>query len=140
MPSRARWTIWIGFTSGTNEGAKPMAFGQVHNVSITASTTAVGSGLTEVIPYGYVQSIQVTLGTFSTTMDITVTTANTSRTILTQSNIVADTVIHPRVEVVTTAGVSAGAYEKVMVVNEAIKIDVVQAGNGGAGSFKVTIV
>ena len=117
-----------------------MAFGQVHNVSITASTTAVGSGLTDVIPYGYVQSIQVTLGTFSTTMDITVTTANTSRTILAQSNIIADTVIHPRVEVVTTAGVSAGAYEKVMVVNEAIKIDVVQAGNGGAGSFKVTIV
>ncbi len=116
-----------------------MAFGKVYNVSITASTTAVGSGNTDVIDYGKIEAIQVTLGTFSTTVDITVTTANTSRTILTQSNIIADTVIHPRVEVVNTAGTTVGRYEPIMVVGEAVKIAVAQAGNGGAGSFRVYV-
>lgn len=116
-----------------------MAFGQVYSVSITASTTAVGSGLTDVIPYGRIEAIQVTLGTFSTTVDITVTTENTSRTILAQSNIIADTVIHPRAEMVNTAGTTVGRYEPIMVVGEAVKISVAQAGNGNTGSFRVYV-
>lgn len=118
-----------------------MAFGQVHTLTITTASSS-GSATTDVIPYGFIESITYTTGTtgFTTGCDFVVTTVNTSQTVWSQLNVESSVVKYPRAEVHTTAGTTSdGKKDKIMVVGESIKVDVTSAGDAKTGTFKIVI-
>lgn len=115
-----------------------MAFGQVHELTIVTGTSS-GQGTTPVIQYGFVESITYSTIDFTSGCDFVVTTVNTSQTIWSQLNVEASVVKYPRVEAHTTAGTTFGGQQKIMVVNEAIRVSVDSAGSGKQGLFKIVL-
>ena len=117
-----------------------MAFGTKHSVTLTTvGTSSNVTAYTTDIGYGYVNRVTFSLGTMTTTADITVTTENTSIVIWQQSNIIVTTSVLPRQEIVTTTGTTAGTKEPIMVVNERIKVVVDNAGDAKTGTVEIIV-
>lgn len=110
-----------------------------HVITITSDTTGVATGNTDDTVNGRILSIQYEGTAPSTAIDITVTTLDSSQTILVASNVTGPKRFAPRqpvhksadgVELIfsATPGGSA-AYDYMYATNEKIKVSVVQAGD-----------
>ncbi len=89
---------------------------------------------------GFLYAVELILGTLASgAADVTLSTVNPTRTILTLTNVAADAVHMPRVQGVgNTGSVIAGVYDK-PVIDGNLKVVVAQGGNAGAGKLRVWV-
>ena len=117
-----------------------MAFATKHSLTLTTvGTSSNVTAYTTAVNYGYVNRIIFRLGTMTTTVDIDVTTENSSVVIWSQANVIVDTQVQPRVEIHTTAGTTATTKEPIMVVNERIKVVAANAGAAKEGTMEIVV-
>lgn len=117
-----------------------MGFGTKHSMTLTTvGTSSNVTAYTTAINYGYVNRIRFALGTMTTTVDIDVTTENSSVVIWSQANVIVDTIVLPRLEIHTTAGTTATTKEPIMVVNERIKVVASNAGAAKEGTLEIIV-
>ncbi len=124
-----------------------MSFVYTAAVTVTSDTTGTGSGNTATIPYGRIHTILFNSTAMSTTVDITVTTLNTSQTVWAQSNVTSPITVSPRQATHTTTGGQlslsttggSGDGDYIYAINEPIRVSVVQAGDEKAGTFTFII-
>lgn len=116
-----------------------------HIVTITSDTTGAGTGYTDDPVNGRILNVMYEGTAASTTIDIVVTTLDTSQAVLTLANITSPKTYAPRqpihkaadgTQIVfsSTTGGSAG-YDYMYAANEKIKITVDQAGDAKSLRF-----
>lgn len=124
-----------------------MSFGFKQTITVISDTTGVGSADTDSIPYGRIHTILFNSTAMSTTVDITVTTLNTSQTVWAQSNVTSPITVSPRQATHTTTGGQlslsttggSGDGDYIYAINERIRVSVAQAGDEKAGTFTIII-
>ena len=123
-----------------------MSFIQRHNVTVTSDTTGVGSAATPNVT-GEIAAIMYSSTAFSTAVNITVTTLDTSQTLWAQLTVTSPITVVPRQATHSTTGGALifsttggnGAGAPIVCVNEKINVAVTAAGDAVAGNFTVLI-
>lgn len=124
-----------------------MSYPVEHAVAITTDSSGDGTGYTPKLR-GKITSIQYVpdgSSPFAATVDFTITTENTARTIWTESNVTAAKEVHPHTTSENTDGTTVTTVEgspnfaPLVVAGERVKIVVAQGGDTKSGTFYVTV-
>lgn len=118
-----------------------------HVISLTSDTTGVAAGNTDDIVNGRILNVIYEGTAASTTIDITVTTLDTSQSVLVASNVTSPKTWAPRQPIhkaadgtalvfSSTTGGSA-AYDYMYASNEKVRVSVAEAGDSKALRFVI---
>lgn len=122
-----------------------MAYGARQSVTITTD----GSGGAEVFiegGYWFIEEIKYVKTDFATGVDFTITGEDSGTNIWTQADVNASVTVRPRAATHSTAGVAAlyagsgtAVNDKILIVNERIKIVISQGGATKTGVINFTL-
>lgn len=122
-----------------------MAYGVRQEVTITTDA----SGDAEVFLDGgtwVIEEIKYTKDDFADTVDFAITGEDSGTNIWTQVNITASVTVRPRAATHSTAGVAAlyaasgtAVNDKILIIDERIKIVIDEGGNATSGTITVTL-
>lgn len=117
-----------------------MTYIQGSTLSVTANSSGEVSTYSVETFNGFLQAIQYTPGSsaFSTAAGATFSGEVSGQKFLVMSpfNSTVDTVFSPRTSIHSTAGSTVAGFERFMLANERIKVDVSSAGAGKNGTFR----